>query len=645
MSPATTAIVGPGGNYQTDREVSDVDDPDLGAAALEDDAIGGGGVVGGSEDGGGLETWPDDDDEEDEPRHARGTGKADAGPSVESAARGGTRKRKQGVVLFGSAPKKTKNPTAATRRKEAAAKAAKFQKLPKAPPMVSAAPLSLEKPAAASVIGSAETSTTTQRIDPTADLREAQERNMREAREEQEAARREKAEADKAEAAALKKLAEAEADFAAKKLAEEAARRQAPLFVIPLNSVPPPPEFTAPTGGAGDEQPVMEREGGDVVMPEADVPPPPLSQGAQENRQAGPLVQPAGGEMATGPTPEAHTPSRRRGAKTTSVPRSLEAGAASLSVPDAEETSAAPTEWVRGGGTGALNRAVLDVQAKLRAEAIALQQCNRAFMDSRAAIRDYHNLRATTFNSNVRELDQRTADLSKSRKANAVLQQQLGEANTALRAKEIERSELAQEHDRLAKQLAEQAELLQKARKEAEVKESNLLAEFKTERSAWADKEALLTAGFGRIEDMVDDFFPGHSSAANQAIEAYHEERRAEGAADRCRRPRTLSEQLLSIQAIFGRLIGCCAEAQEELVAVERDLVRRAAAIAEYTNTSIFVLELAENGAEAPPEWFGLNPEDDEDSAEMIDSSDEGEDEEDEEGEEDMPEVGADGQP
>ena len=87
---------------------------------------------------------------------------------------------------------------------------------------------------------------------------------------------------------------------------------------------------------------------------------------------------------------------------------------------------------------------------------------------------------------------------------NATLQQQLGEANTALHAKETERSELAQERDRLAKQLAEQAELLQKARKEAEVKESNLFAEFETERSAWADKEALLTSGFGRIEDMVD---------------------------------------------------------------------------------------------------------------------------------------------
>ena len=86
-------------------------------------------------------------------------------------------------------------------------------------------------------------------------------------------------------------------------------------------------------------------------------------------------------------------------------------------------------------------------------------------------------------------------------------------------------------------------------------------------------------------------------------------------------------------------------EAQEELVAVERELIQRAAAIAEYTNTSVFVLELAENGTEAPQEWFGLNPEDGEDSAEVIDSSNEGEGEEDEESQEEAPEVGADGQP
>ena len=86
-------------------------------------------------------------------------------------------------------------------------------------------------------------------------------------------------------------------------------------------------------------------------------------------------------------------------------------------------------------------------------------------------------------------------------------------------------------------------------------------------------------------------------------------------------------------------------EAQEELVAVEDDLVKCAAEIAEYTNTSVFIPERAKNGAEALPEWFGLNPEDGEDSAEEIESSGEEEDEEEEEGEEEVPEVGADGQP
>ena len=42
MPAAMAAIMGPGGVYQPDREVSDEDDPDLGAAALEDDAVGSG---------------------------------------------------------------------------------------------------------------------------------------------------------------------------------------------------------------------------------------------------------------------------------------------------------------------------------------------------------------------------------------------------------------------------------------------------------------------------------------------------------------------------------------------------------------------------------------------------------------------------
>ena len=84
------------------------------------------------------------------------------------------------------------------------------------------------------------------------------------------------------------------------------------------------------------------------------------------------------------------------------------------------------------------------------------------------------------------------------------MQQQLGEANTALHGKEAECSKLAEERDRLVAQLAEQAETLKAAQLKAETAETSLLAEFELERSAWADKEAQVTACFSSIEDLVD---------------------------------------------------------------------------------------------------------------------------------------------
>ena len=87
------------------------------------------------------------------------------------------------------------------------------------------APLSLERVAVPSVMGSAETSANTRRPDPAADLREATERNARDKREGEEAERLEKAEADRAAASAQKKLDDAEAALAARRRAEEAARR------------------------------------------------------------------------------------------------------------------------------------------------------------------------------------------------------------------------------------------------------------------------------------------------------------------------------------------------------------------------------------------------------------------------------------
>ena len=69
------------------------------------------------------------------------------------------------------------------------------------------------------------------------------------------------------------------------------------------------------------------------------------------------------------------------------------------------------------------------------------------------------------------------------------------------------------------------------------------------------------------------------------------------------------------------------------MVAVRCDLIHRVAAITEYTETGFFIAELDKDGAEAPPNWFGQNPDDGEDSTEEIASSNEGEDDEGEESE------------
>ena len=133
----------------------------------------------------------------------------------------------------------------------------------------------------------------------------------------------------------------------------------------------------------------MERDNGDVGMLVVIIPPPPPSEEARDKQPADPPAPPAGDEMVTGPTPEVCTPTRRRFAKAASAPRPQETAVASSSIPDAEVTSAAPTGWVQGGGTGPLNTAILDVQAKLQAEADALKRCNNVFLESRATVRVY----------------------------------------------------------------------------------------------------------------------------------------------------------------------------------------------------------------------------------------------------------------
>ena len=73
-----------------------------------------------------------------------------------------------------------------------------------------------------------------------------------------------------------------------------------------------------------------------------------------------------------------------------------------------------------------------------------------------------------------------------------------------MHGKEAECGKLAEERDRLVAQLAEQAEALKAAQLKVKTTETNLLVDFEIERSAWADKEAQMTACFSSIEDLVD---------------------------------------------------------------------------------------------------------------------------------------------
>ena len=129
--------MGPDREFLPDRAESDIDDPDLGAAALEDDAEGGGGAAGGPRLGASLEDWPDDDNEV-VPRHQPGAGQPGAGSSAPPDAQGGGKKRRAETSLFGSRLKKPKGSAAATKRDEAATKVARFRKVVKQPQAFSA---------------------------------------------------------------------------------------------------------------------------------------------------------------------------------------------------------------------------------------------------------------------------------------------------------------------------------------------------------------------------------------------------------------------------------------------------------------------------------------------------------------------------
>ena len=132
-------VTRPPREFVPDRAESDVDDPDLGVAAMEADAEGGGGGAGsGLRPSATFADWPDDDAEgEVVPRHQPRVGSLGAGSSAGRAGQGGLKRRQTGPSSLGGKPKKFKGAAATTKREEAAAKANRFRKEVKRPPLVS----------------------------------------------------------------------------------------------------------------------------------------------------------------------------------------------------------------------------------------------------------------------------------------------------------------------------------------------------------------------------------------------------------------------------------------------------------------------------------------------------------------------------
>ena len=137
MQPAASAPRQPR-EFVPDRAESDVDDPDLGAAAMEADAEGGGGGAEGDfRPSATFDDWPDDDAEgEVAPRHQPRVGTSGAGSSAGLAGQGGAKRRHAGPSAPGGKLKKLKGAAAATRREEAAAKANRFRREVRRPPLV-----------------------------------------------------------------------------------------------------------------------------------------------------------------------------------------------------------------------------------------------------------------------------------------------------------------------------------------------------------------------------------------------------------------------------------------------------------------------------------------------------------------------------
>jgi hypothetical protein len=81
------------------------------------------------------------------------------------------------------------------------------------------------------------------------------------------------------------------------------------------------------------------------------------------------------------------------------------------------------------------------------------------------------------------------------------------ELESQLRAKELERSQAAVEHDRLDKELVDQAARHVDQVRQLKDGEELLKAEFESQRSDWAEWEKCLSEGYEVIDGMLEGNF------------------------------------------------------------------------------------------------------------------------------------------
>ena len=157
-----------------------------------------------------------------------------------------------------------------------------------------------------------------------------------------------------------------------------------PLRVAAPEAPEPPPEE------AGGDRPGLERED-DVVIPEREAAPAPLTGAAQGGRPNVPPAQSAGGEPAARTDLVVLSPSRQRTGKAASEPQKAasesQPAAGSSSSAQEMEAASASSGWTPGGGTAVMNVAAQDVRTRLQAQATALRKYNDEFLATRAAIR------------------------------------------------------------------------------------------------------------------------------------------------------------------------------------------------------------------------------------------------------------------